>query len=131
MKTVSSLLCLSALSAALAVAGPSQAARAPGQCFRISDTGGWRVTPDARTMYMKVGINQVYEVRLRASCPALKRIGIHLVHKVQTDTVCTPMDFDLRVADNGVPMAPISCLVADYRLMSPAEVAALPPKLRP
>lgn len=126
MKTV---LCLTALAAAL-VAGQASAS-APGQCFRISDTGGWRVTPDARTMYMKVRINQVYEVQLRGACPALKRIGVHLVHKVSSDTVCSPLDFDLRVADNGVPMAPISCLVGSYRLMSPAEVAALPPKLRP
>src|SRR4051812_25132053 len=128
MKTV---LCLTALAAALAVTTPSQAASPPGQCFRISDTGGWRVTPDARTMYMKVRINQVYEVQLRGACPALKRIGIHLVHKVSSDMVCSPMDFDLRVADNGVPMAPISCLVGSYRLLSPAEAAALPPKLRP
>jgi hypothetical protein len=127
MKTV---LCLTALSAALLASAPALAAQ-PGQCFRISDTGGWRVTPDARTMYMKVRINQVYEVQLRGACPALKRIGVHLVHKVNSDTVCSPMDFDLRVADNGVPMAPISCLVGGYRLLSPAEVAALPPKLRP
>jgi hypothetical protein len=82
-------------------------------------------------MYMRVGINKTYQVQLRGPCPGLNRGGVHLVHKVTSDTVCTPLDFDLRVADNGVPMPAIQCPVASYRLMTPAEVAALPPKLKP
>jgi hypothetical protein len=129
MKTLPTVLGLIAVSAAaLAVAGPSQAAS---QCFRISDMGGWRVTPDAQTMYMRMRTRDVYEVRLRGACPSLRRIGVHLVHKVTSDTVCTPLDFDLRVADAGVPMPAIMCPVASYRRLSPAEAAALPPKLKP
>ena len=127
MKTLLAGVAVSA--ASLALAGPSQAA---GQCFRIGDMGGWRVTPDATTMYMRMRMpRDVYEVRLRGACPQLKHVGVHLVHKVTSDTVCTPLDFDLRVADNGSPMPAIMCPVASYRKMSPAEVAALPPKLRP
>lgn len=126
LATALGALCVSA--AALAVAGPGQAA---GQCFRISDMGGWRVTSDAQTMYMRMRTRDVYEVRLRGACPQLRHVGVHLVHKVTSDTVCTPLDFDLRVADNGVPMPAVMCPVASYRQMTPAEVAALPPKLRP
>lgn len=129
MKTLPTVLGLLAVSAsALAAAGPSQAAD---QCFRISDMGGWRVTPDATTLYMRMRTRDVYEVHLRGPCPSLKRIGVHLVHKVTSDTVCTPLDFDLRVADNGVPMPAVMCPVAGYRKLSPAEATALPPKLKP
>lgn len=120
---------LAALALATALGASAQAT--PGQCFRISEMGGWRATPDARTMYMRVRLHDVYEVGFRGACPGLNRIGVHLVHKVTSDTVCTPLDFDVRVADAGSQMPAIMCPVASYRLMSPAEVAALPPKLRP
>ena len=116
---------------ALATALGAAAEAAPSQCFRISEMGGWRATPDARTMYMRVRLRDVYEVQFRGSCPGLNRIGVHLVHKVTSDTVCHPLDFDVRVADAGSHMPAIQCSVASYRLMTPTEVDALPKKLRP
>lgn len=115
--------------AVLALAGPASAQS--GQCLRMSDTSSWKTTPDARIMYLRARIRDVYEVRLRAACPALRRIGVHLVHQVDSDTVCSATAFDLRVGDANSGFPPIQCQVESFRALSPEEIAALPKNLRP
>lgn len=131
MKTLTAVLTAAALAAGLAVAAaPAQAAR-PGQCFRLSQMRGWKPTPDARGMYFRVGMRDVYLADLQGSCPMLRSPGVHLVNKVTNDMICSPIEFDLRVADNIPGFAAIPCLVRSYRMLSPAEANALPPKLKP
>jgi hypothetical protein len=130
MKTLPALVTALALGAGIfATATAAQAA--PGQCFRMSEMHGWKSTPDARGIYYRVGIRDVWFAQLASACPMLRQPSTHLVNKVTNDLICSPVEFDLRVSDDirGFPAVP--CIVTSFRQLSPAEVAALPPKLRP
>jgi hypothetical protein len=116
----------------LGAASAAQAQQPPGrQCFRLSEMHGWKPTPDARGLYYRVGLRDIYFAELAGACPMLKSPGVHLVNKVTNDMICSPIEFDLRVSDNIRGFAPVPCLVRSFRMLSPAEAAALPPKLRP
>lgn len=131
MKTLTAALTAATLAAGLlAAAVPAQAA-GPGQCFRLSQMRGWKPTPDARGMYFRVGMRDVYLAELQGACPMLRSPGAHLVNKVTSDMICSPIEFDLRVSDNTPGFPAMPCLVKSYRLLSPAEAMALPPKLKP
>lgn len=132
MKTLTAALAAATLAAGLlAAAAPAQAADGARQCFRLSQMRGWKPTPDARGMYFRVGLRDVYLAELQGSCPMLRSPGAHLVNKVTNDMICSPIEFDLRVSDNTPGFPAVPCLVKSYRLLSPAEVQALPPKLKP
>lgn len=131
MKTVSAFVAAMALGAA---ALASQASAQPGQgkqCFRMSEMRGWKATPDARGIYYRVGLRDVYYAELAGACPTLRQPDVHLVNKVTNDLICSPIEFDLRVSDNIRGFAPIPCIVKSYRMLSPEEAQALPPKLKP
>jgi hypothetical protein len=131
MKTFAALALSLALGAALAAAAVEQAAAQPGRCFRMSQMHGWKPLPDASGMYFRVGLRDVWVAHFSGACPMIRRPGVHLVNKVSNDMICSPIEFDVRVGDNIPGFAPIPCIVSDYHQLSPAEAAALPPKLRP
>lgn len=137
MKTINAAIAAAVLAAGLmATAIPAQAAgSAPSagsrQCFRLSQMRGWKPTPDARGMYFRVNMHDVYLAELQGSCPMLRSPGAHLVNRVTSDMICSPIEFDLRVSDNTPGFSAIPCLVKSYRLLSPTEVETLPKKLRP
>jgi hypothetical protein len=126
----------------LAVAGLSTSAalaQAPGetpkatkparQCFYLSDWRGW-TAPDKNTLYMKVRGRDVYRVDLAYGSSQLTWPGTHLVSVVRgPDSVCHPLDLDLRVSDGfGMPL-PIRAKTITK--LTPEEVQALPKKYRP
>jgi hypothetical protein len=132
MKTLTAALAAAVLSAGLfAAVSPSLAATPDRQCFRMSEMRGWKATPDSRGLYYRVGLHDVYYAELQSSCPMLRTPASHLVNKVTTDLICSPIEFDLRVSDNirGFPAVP--CLVKSFHKLSPEEAKALPPKLKP
>jgi hypothetical protein len=102
-------------------------ARAP--CFfRREWKGGWKTTPDARTMYIRVS-RSIYRLDLQASYPLLRDPWAVLGNKDSADTICGPLDFRLTVSNQaGIKQWP---LVKRMTRLSPAEAAALPKKLRP
>ena len=59
--------------------------------------------------------------------------GAPLIHHIFTEfrtQYCSPLDWDLRVSEGiGSPSEP--CIVKTMTELSPAEVAALPPKAKP
>lgn len=134
MKPVTAFVTALALGAGLlAAASAAQAAQPVKQdrCFRMSEMRGWKPAPDARGIYYRVGLHEVWFADLSGACPMLRSPGAHLVNKVTNDLICSPIEFDLRVSDNIRGFAPMPCLVKSYRQLSPEEAAALPPKLRP
>lgn len=132
MKPLTAFVTALALGGLLAGASAAQAQPAKqNRCFRMSEMRGWKPAPDARGIYYRVGMREVWFAELSGSCPMLKSPGAHLVNKVTSDLICSPIEFDLRVSDNIRGFAPIPCLVRSYRQLSPQEAAALPPKLRP
>ncbi|MCY1646316.1 DUF6491 family protein [Caulobacter sp. SL161] len=121
---------------AQAPAGPPAAAKAPAkdgkparQCFYLSDWRGWSA-PDKNTLYMKVRGRDVYRVDLAYGSNQLTWPGTHLVSVVRgPDSVCHPLDLDLRVSDGfGMPL-PIRAKTITK--LTPEEIKALPKNHRP
>lgn len=126
---------LTAICASLAVAGAmgvaSQAlAGEPTQgdnCFLSRDWDGWK-SPDPTTIYLRVGVRQIYQITLASPSNQLQWADMHLVNRVRGSSwICNPLDLDLDVADNhGAFREPL--FVKSLRRLSPEEIAAIPKK---
>jgi hypothetical protein len=131
-----------ALAAAVALAAPALAQPAPGpsskpkaaenQCFPISEFENWRA-PDAKTMYLRVSVNEYYRIDMAGECPELTYPDAHLITVWRgSNEVCGPLDWDLKVADGSGPGSfAVPCIVKGQTRLSPAEVAAIPKKFKP
>jgi len=99
------------------------------QCFSLSDWDNW-TAPDRDTLYLKVRNRDVYQVDLTHGSNMLTGPAVHLVSIQRgTDTICGPLDLDLRVSD-GFGMA-IPIMAKSITKLTPEQVAAIPKKKRP
>lgn len=99
------------------------------QCFYLSDWRGW-TAPDKDTLYMKVRGRDVYRVDLAWGSNQLTWPGTHLVSVVRgTDSICSPLDLDLRVSDGMGFAMPIRAKTITK--LTPDEVKAIPKKYQP
>ena len=121
--------------ALLAVSAPAfadakDAAPKPARsCFSLSDWDGWSA-PNRDTLYMKVRNRDVYRVDLSHGTSQLTSPGVHLVSIQRgVDTVCRPIDLDLRVSDGMGFAMPI--MAKSITKLSTEEIAAIPKKDRP
>ncbi len=115
-----------ALSTLAATAQPA----AGKQCFFTSQFENWRA-PDARTINIRVRGNQYYRLGLGSECHALLDPGAYLVTTFRgTSTVCSPLDWDLKVS-SGLGSPPLPCFVKTMTRLTPAEAKALTSKERP
>jgi hypothetical protein len=130
MRNLLSAILLTGLSAGALIAAPAANAE-PAQCFYSHDWDGWKATPDSKTIFIKVGVNQIYRIDLARECLTLQAPRAQLL----TDTpgnsaICTALDLNLRVAD-GLGGSKVSCIPSDLHRLSKEEAAALPKNLRP
>ncbi len=96
--------------------------------FRRDWTGGWKATPDARTIYIRVS-GSIYRLDLQSSYSVLKDPFAILSNKDSSNTICAPLDFRLTVSNQaGIEQWPI---VTRMTRLTAAEAATLPKKLRP
>jgi hypothetical protein len=118
-----------ALIAAAALSSVSALASADGTCFfRRAWLDGWRATPDARAIYIRVS-NTIYRLDLQSSYSLLKDPFSMLINRGTADTICTPLDLTLTVSNRaGLVQWPI---VKQMTRLTPDQAAALPKKLRP
>ena len=118
--------------AAPALADPAAkdaAPRAARSCFYLSDWDGWSA-PDKNTLYLKVRNRDVYRVDLAHGTNQLTSPGVHLVSVVRgVDSVCAPLDLDLRVSDGFGMDMPIRAKTITK--LTREEIAAIPKKDRP
>jgi hypothetical protein len=116
----------------LAGAAHAQATKHANQCFLMSQMQDWRA-PDARTIYIRVNVRDYYRLDLSGECPELTAPDAHLITKTRgSDWVCSAIDWDLRVGEGGPPGGFVTpCIVQSMTKMTPAQVAAIPPKSRP
>ena len=122
-------LLLTGLGLAAVAAGPSLAADNDA-CFRLSQMQGHTVA-DSHTLYVGVtNSRSVYRVTMSGSCLAAKTDSDPLITRDLggSDLVCKPIDLDLAIGGMG---GVSHCIVSDIQKLTPAEVAALPKKLRP
>lgn len=100
-------------------------------CFFINEFRSWKA-PDARTIFIRVGTEHFYRLDLAADCALLTFPDAHLITRTRgTETVCSALDWDLRISQPPGTGAPETCIVKQMTLLSPAETAAIPPKFRP
>lgn len=124
---------LLAVSAPTLAATPDEAARPATkparQCFFLSDWDNWSA-PDRDTLYLKVRHRDVYQVDLHRGTSMLTSPGVHLVSVVRgSDSVCGPLDLDLRVSDGYGMAMPI--MAKSITKLTPEQIAAIPKKNRP
>ena len=116
---------------ALFAGGAAQAQPKPAPaCFFTTEWNGWRATPDSRTIYIRVGVKNIYRLDLANECPELQQANAHLItHLHGSDSICSAVDFDLKVGDTEGFSVP--CIVSNLSQLTPDEAAALPKNLRP
>jgi hypothetical protein len=127
---------LIAVVAAFGLAGAAQAADAPAakppaktsSCFFSRDWNGWR-SPDAKTIYLRVNVSDIYQVDLASGSSLLTWPDSHLINEVRgVDSVCGPIDLDLRVAQDGI-VEPL--FVKAITKLTPDQIKAIPKKFLP
>lgn len=124
-------LILTAAVAALGLAGVAHAdapAKPKSSCFFTRNWSGWR-SPDGKTIYLRVNVGDVYRIDLSSGASLLTEPDSHLINDVRgTDSVCSPIDLDLKVANNGIV---VPLFVKSITKLSPEQVAAIPKKYLP
>jgi len=127
MKAVIVLLAAaSALVLALPVqAQPAQSPAPKSACFRTSEMRNHTVGDD-KTLYFDVGGRSVYRAQMSNGCfaGATSSDPIVLQDRGGTGRICSAIELD--VSSNGN-----RCIVSSLTKLTPAEVAALPKKMKP
>jgi hypothetical protein len=113
--------------AAVGVAAPASAV-APA-CFRTQQIRGHTLGDD-HTIYLNVNDRAVYRVEVDPPCLAGATSSDAILTRSPpgSNLVCRAIDLDLSVTTGGVVNR---CIVNSITPLTPAEVAALPAKLRP
>jgi hypothetical protein len=120
---------ISTASAATTDAVAAKPVKPPRQCFYLSDWRGW-TAPDKDTLYLKVRGRDVYRVDLAYGSNQLTWPGTHLVSIVRgPDSICHPLDLDLRVSDGMGFAVPIRAKTITK--LTPDEIKAIPKKYQP
>ena len=115
--------------AAAPLLGAAAASAAPAQCFYSNDWHGWKATPDAKSIYIGVGMHRVYRIDLASACPTLRTPNAQLLTEMRgSSSICGPLDLDLSVTDGGFKTP---CIVENITPLSAAEASALPKSMRP
>jgi hypothetical protein len=99
-------------------------------CFFSNEFQNWKA-PDARTIFIRVGLHRYFRLDLSGTCQTLLWPDSHLITHVRgSDSICSAVDWDLKVSQgsNGIPEA---CIVKTMTELTPAEAAAIPPKFKP
>ena len=135
MSAVSTLML--GLAGAALIGATAQAAETPAakpaaptrSCFFITQWRGWKA-PSPDVLYLGVNLHDVYKVELSTSTPELMWPDAHLISTTRgSASVCDALDLDLKVADGHGVRAPL--IAKSIVKLTPEEVAAIPPKLRP
>jgi hypothetical protein len=136
MKTLAAaVLGLAVLVAGLAAAQPppsqpKHAARTGRSCFWKRDVQNFAAVDD-RNVYLRVGVNDVWDLKLFPGCLNLDWIYHLGIRTLGSPNVCegpTP-NVELFPRDTGLGFQ--RCQVTYVRKLTPAEVAALPKAARP
>ncbi len=99
------------------------------RCFRLHDWNGWR-TPDGKTMYIRIGVSDLWRIDMTGTCGGLRSSSSHLVTRVHSgDLVCDALDLDLSVQDTNGFTEP--CIIQSIRPLTDVETKALDSKDRP
>ena len=130
------LILLAAAGLALAVAalageGATKSNAPPSRhaCFHGSQADGF-ASVDDQTVNLRVGVRDVYQLKLFAPCPDLDWNQSMALRSRGGSWICegNGLDIDIFTAS---PIGPQRCPVTTVRKLTAAEITALPPKQRP
>jgi len=111
------------LSAPVVSAQPAADSSHGNQCFLRSNINGFQA-PDDRTVYIRVGVRDIYRLSLMVDCTSLTfRQGIGLESTPGDPWICSPIQATVVYRDTGINSR---CPVSDIHKLTPAEIAALP-----
>ena len=100
------------------------------QCFFIQNFESWKAA-DAKTIYIRVNLNQYYRLDLGSQCPALLWPDARLITNWRgSNSVCSALDWDLKVGQ-GIRGFAQPCIVKTMTKLDTAAAAAIPPKFKP
>jgi hypothetical protein len=121
--------------AAVAVVTPAPVAPPPmaDGCFRSQDITNHQIGDD-RTLYVNVNNRDIYKLEMASACLAGANASDPLVIREPPGSpyVCRPIDLDISITRGGAGSGIATpCIVQSLVRLTPAEVAALPPRLRP
>ena len=101
------------------------------RCFYSTQWNGW-TAPDAHTMYIRVDVNRVFRLDFKNECSEMTEPDVHLITHIHgPDTICSPLDIDLKVAESSPGSIAVPCIVSGMTELTPDEVKALPKKSVP
>ncbi|MCR5874611.1 DUF6491 family protein [Phenylobacterium sp. J426] len=108
---------------------PAGASLSGADCFRTMDIRNHTVVNN-QTLMVRVNRGEVYRVTMAGSCLAGSISSDPLIIRQPPGSaiVCKPIDLDIGIARGGVESR---CIVESIVRASPAEVEALPRRLRP
>jgi hypothetical protein len=114
---------------------PAQAPPMTDSCFFTRDIVGHQIADD-HTLYIRVRSNAVYRLDMVGTCLATASSDDPLVIREPPGVpyVCRAVDLDISIAHNaGISglAARTPCIVDHLTRLTPAEIAALPPRSRP
>lgn len=97
------------------------------QCFWASQVNNFAAQSD-RVVNIRVGVNDVYSLEIFGVCPEIDWTQSIGLVSTMGDSICQGLDAELIVPS---AIGPQRCAVRNIRKLTPAEVAALPPRARP
>ena len=126
-------LILAAAAAAALGASAAQADTKPGpvkDCFLSRDWESWTAPGNGDAIIVRVNLHDFYEIGLTPGSHVRKDPDRFLINKIRGSSwICSPLDLDLQLSDHVGFRQPL--IARSLRKLTPAEVAALPPKDRP
>ena len=130
MKTLCILGTATALVLAATNAGAADntpAAKANHDCFSSRDWGNWSTSDNGDVLYLRVNTKQVYQIDLAKGSHIRKDADNFLISQMRgSDWVCSAQDLDLMLSDHQGFKEPL--FPKTLRKLTPAEIAAIPPK---
>lgn len=125
MKAIALMAALAALGLSGVAHADAPAAKPKSSCFFTRDWAGWRA-PNKDTIYLRVNVRDIWRIDLSSGSQLLTWPDSHLINEVRgPDSVCSPIDLDLRVANDHIV---IPLFVKAITRLTPEEVAAIPKK---
>ena len=101
------------------------------QCFRMSQIRN-HTKGDAQTLYFSVGSRDVYRLDMSGACLAGASSNDPLIMETVggTDLICRAIDLNIKVKlGPGGGASP--CIIKQITKLTPTQIAALPPKVKP
>lgn len=106
---------------------PDAGAKPQRQCFSARNVSNFSAVDD-RTVNLRVGVKDIYRLDLFGPCHDIDWEHEIAIQSRGSSWICSGLDATIITKS---PTGPRRCAVRTVRKLSPAEIAALPPRQKP